>query len=69
MELLNIKGDDNKLLMKCYIVTLFIAGIQNRYIGILIILEEEKSKTFIPNVLFSLLLWLCCCYCCTPFQF
>jgi hypothetical protein len=28
MELLNIKGDDNKLLMKCYIVTLFIPGIQ-----------------------------------------
>jgi hypothetical protein len=28
MELLNIKGEDNKLLMKCYIVTLFIPGIQ-----------------------------------------
>ncbi len=28
MDLLNIKGDDNKLLMKCYIVTLFIPGIQ-----------------------------------------
>ena len=28
MELLNIKGEDNKLLMKCYIVSLFIPGIQ-----------------------------------------